>query len=50
MKEDLPKPKTDAEAKRIGDNYLDYVRALPKKMNESQHEEMSLEPEDIDIL
>ena len=48
VKEDLPKPKTDAEAKKIGDNYLEYVRCLPKKLNESQNEEeLDLQPEDI---
>jgi hypothetical protein len=33
VREDLPLPKTDREVKKIGDNYLDYVRTLPKKVD-----------------
>jgi hypothetical protein len=34
----------------MGNNYLEYVKSLPKRFGDNQTEELELDPEDLEIL
>lgn len=45
--ENLPKGKSDAEQKQIGNDYLAYLHSLPKKKKSDVLHENTLSPEDL---